>query len=575
MSKSNIILIVVLMSLASFGLMGFQFYWVKNAIRINSERFEQNVHQALSNTVDKLEKGETSAAFEYIMQDSIMSRTLFEKIDPIDFRDITINSRQIYRTRPSLVDSFFQEPAPKVSQTFRRILESRGLDMNQLEDLETFFAYMTPELASKMFTPDEMEVLLQEKERQLQYISRLEKSANQESPSNQEPYYQEVVREINLDPSLIEKIAKANRKIEFYNRMWSEMAAGQQAILDRLDTAQVRKLLKNYLFEQNIYEDFELGLLKDDGRIIPIGNVNAQFTLVQKGIQAKLFPNDIFGKENYLTVYFPRKNTRVIREVWLPIASSILFITVIISCFIYAIKVIIRQKALSDTKNDFINNMTHEFKTPLATVSLAVEALQDPELSSQDKFRTRYLGIIKDENKRLVSQVENVLQAAALDRKDFQLKIESLNLEDILKSTVDHFALQVEKKGGHITFNNTMKDPIVEGDLFHLTHIFNNMLDNANKYSPETPMITIEAKDSEEQVFITIKDQGIGMNKDAQRKIFDKFYRVPTGNVHDVKGFGLGLSYVKTMLEAHKGGIQVNSELGKGSSFTINLPKKQ
>ncbi|WP_057936962.1 sensor histidine kinase [Algoriphagus resistens] len=575
MSKSNIILIVVLMSLASFGLMGFQLYWVKNAVRINNERFEQNVHQALSNTVDKLEKGESSAAFDYIIQDSIMSRSLFEKIDPIDFRDIAVNSRQIYRSRPSLVDSFFQEPAPKVSQTFRRILESRGLDMNQLEDLETFFAYMTPELASKMFTPDEMEVLLQEKERQLQYINRVENSAKQEITSKQEPYFQEVVREINLDPNLIEKITKANRKIEFFNRMWSEMAAGQQAILDRLDTAQVRQLLKSYLIEQNIYEDFELGLLKEDGWLLSIGPVKQKFVLSQKGIQAKLFPNDIFGKDNYLTVYFPRKNTRVIREVWLPITSSILFIVVIISCFIYAIKVIIRQKALSDTKNDFINNMTHEFKTPLATVSLAVEALQDPELSSQDKFRSRYLGIIKDENKRLVSQVENVLQAAALDKKDFKLKIELLNLAEILENTVDHFGLQVEKKGGQITFVNELTDPMVEGDLFHLTHIFNNLLDNANKYSPENPTISIEAKDDPEQVHITIKDEGIGMNKDAQRKIFDKFYRVPTGNVHDVKGFGLGLSYVKTMLEAHKGGIQVSSELGKGSSFTINLPKKQ
>lgn len=563
------------MSLASFGLMGFQLYWVKNAVRINNERFEQNVHLALSNTVDKLEKGETSAAFEYIMQDSIMSRSLFEKIDPIDFRDIAVNSRQIYRSRPSLVDSFFQEPAPKVSQTFRRILESRGLDMNQLEDLETFFAYMTPELASKLFTPDEMEVLLQEKERQLQYISRVENSAKQEIPTEQEPYFQEVVREINLDPNLIEKITKANRKIEFFNRMWSEMAAGQQAILDRLDTAQVRQLLKSYLIEQNIYDDFELGLLKEDGWLLSIGPVKQKFILSQKGIQAKLFPNDIFGKDNYLTVYFPRKNTRVIREVWLPITSSILFIVVIISCFIYAIKVIIRQKALSDTKNDFINNMTHEFKTPLATVSLAVEALQDPELSSQDKFRSRYLGIIKDENKRLVSQVENVLQAAALDKKDFKLKIELLNLAEILENTVDHFGLQVEKKGGQITFVNELTDPMVEGDLFHLTHIFNNLLDNANKYSPENPTISIEAKDDPEHVHITIKDEGIGMNKEAQRKIFDKFYRVPTGNVHDVKGFGLGLSYVKTMLEAHKGGIQVSSELGKGSSFTINLPKKQ
>lgn len=557
------------MSLASFGLMAFQLYWVKNAIRINNERFEQNVLQALAGTVDQLEKGETSDAFyNNMMQDSIISRNLFEKIDPIDFADLTVHSRRISKPRPSLVDSFFKEPAPEVSQTFRRILQSRGVDMNQLEDLETFFVYMTPELASKMFTPDEIEVLLKEKESVLRYRSRVENSS-------QTTDFQEEVREINLAPDFVEKIAKTNIKIDFFNKMWDEMAAGQQAILDRLDTAQVRRLLKSNLLEQNIYEDFELGLLKEDSRIIPIGNVKEQFTLVQKGIQAKLFPNDIIGKDNYLTVYFPQKNTRVIREVWLPISSSVLFIIVILSCFIYAIKVIIRQKALSDTKNDFINNMTHEFKTPLATVSLAVEALQDPELSSQDKFRTRYLGIIKDENKRLVSQVENVLQAAALDKKDFNLKIEVLNLAEILENTVDHFGLQVERKGGQVTFTNELTQPTIEGDLFHLTHIFNNLLDNANKYSPEAPMISIEATDDSDQVFITIKDQGIGMNKDAQRKIFDKFYRVPTGNVHDVKGFGLGLSYVKTMLEAHKGGIQVNSELGKGSSFTINLPKKQ
>ncbi|MFC5626629.1 sensor histidine kinase [Algoriphagus winogradskyi] len=575
MSKSNIILIVVLMSLASFGLMGFQFYWVKNAIRINRERFDQNVYQALSSTVDELEKGETSAAFYgYMMQDSIMSRSLFEKIDPIDF-DLTVNSRRTLRSRPSLVDSFFQESPPRVSQTFRRILESRGLDMNQLEELESFFTYMTPELASKMqFTPDEMEVLLQEKERQLLYLSQRENSPRKPNVPTTEQIV-EMQPEFNISPDALEKVYRTNIKIDFINKAWEEVTAGQKAILDRLDTARVRQLLKRYLLERNISEEFELGLLKDDGLLLPIGPVKQQFVLVQQGIQARLFPNDIFGKENFLTIYFPEKTNHVIREVWLPISSSIVFIVVIISCFIYAIKVIIRQKALSDTKNDFINNMTHEFKTPLATVSLAVEALQDPELSSQDKFRTRYLGIIKDENKRLVSQVENVLQAAALDKKDFKLKIESLNLAEILETTVDHFGLQVEKKGGQITFINELTEPMVQGDLFHLTHIFNNLLDNANKYSPDSPFITIVAKDNTEEVFITIKDEGIGMNKDAQRKIFDKFYRVPTGNVHDVKGFGLGLSYVKAMLEAHKGGIQVSSELGKGSSFTINIPKKQ
>lgn len=573
MSKSNIILIVVLMSLASFGLMAFQFYWVTNAIRINRERFDQNVHQALTSTIEQLEKGENSDVFySFLIQDSTIQKSLFERIEPLE---IQYRSRPSTSSRPSLVDTFFQEPAPKVSPTFKRILENRGVDSKVLDDLETFFTYMTAEVASELFTPDELEVLLQEKERRYEYLSRVESSAKHRQSTTPGPSLQYEVPEINLTPDAIEKIAKANRKIEFFNRMWDEMAAGQQAILDRMDTAQVRRLLKGYLLEQNISEDFELGLLKDDGLIMPIGNVKEQFTLVQKGIQAKLFPNDILGKNNYLYLYFPEKNNHVIREVWLPITSSVLFIIVIISCFIYAIKVIIRQKALSDTKNDFINNMTHEFKTPLATVSLAVEALQDPELSSQDKFRSRYLGIIKDENKRLVSQVENVLQAAALDKKDFKLKIELLNLTEILENTVDHFGLQVEKKGGQITFVNELSAPTIEGDLFHLTHIFNNLLDNANKYSPENPFITIKAWDDNNEVFITITDEGIGMNKDAQRKIFDKFYRVPTGNVHDVKGFGLGLSYVKTMLEAHKGGIQVSSELGKGSSFTINLPKKQ
>jgi two-component system phosphate regulon sensor histidine kinase PhoR len=561
------------MSLASFGLMGFQFYWVKNAIRINSERFDQNVLQALNGTIEQLEKGENSdMIYSFLFQDSSVQKLLFEKIDPLE---IQYRSRPNARNRPSLVDTFFQESAPKVSPTFKRILESRGVDSKMLDDLETFFTYLTPEVASELFTPDEMQVLLQEKERQYEYLNRVENSTKQRRPVASQQNFQYGFPEMNLTPDAIEKIAKANRKIEIFNKMWDEMAAGQQAILDRLDTAQVRKLLKGYLLEQNILEDFELGLMKEDGLIMPIGNVKEQFTLVQKGIQAKLFPNDILGKNNYLYLYFPEKSNHVIREVWLPISSSIIFILVIISCFIYAIKVIIRQKALSDTKNDFINNMTHEFKTPLATVSLAVEALQDPELSSQDKFRARYLGIIKDENKRLVAQVENVLQAAALDKKDFNLKIEELNLAEILESTVDHFGLQVEKKGGQIIFVNELKQPMIEGDLFHLTHIFNNMLDNANKYSREFPSINITATDDAEQVFITITDEGIGMNKDAQRKIFDKFYRVPTGNVHDVKGFGLGLSYVKTMLEAHKGGIQVSSELGKGSSFTINLPKKQ
>jgi two-component system phosphate regulon sensor histidine kinase PhoR len=572
MSKGKITLIIVLMSIASFGLMGFQYYWIRNAIRINQERFDQNVLQALSTTVSELEKGETSdVLLSQLIQDPQLKETIFKKIDPIEL--LQIKTSPSY-SRPSMVDTMLIAPVPQVSNTFRRMLLSRGLDISVLSELENFFAYMTPEVASSLFTPDEMQILLQEKERQLEYLNR-NQGFSVESARSYSTVVPQYKTEINLSADAIDKIRKTNIKIELMNQAFSELAEGQQAILDRLDTAQVRQLLKSQLFEKGISEDFELGIQNDQGEIIGVGPISDPLVLKNRGVQSKLFPNDILGKDNFLYVYFPAKSTHVIRQVWLPISSSILFIFVIIFCFVYAIRVIIRQKALSDIKNDFINNMTHEFKTPLATVSLAVEALQDPELSNQDKFRARYLGIIKDENKRLVSQVEKVLQAAALDKNDFKLKLESINLTELLESTVDHIGIQVENRGGKIEFQNLLKDPEIEGDAFHLTHIFNNLLDNANKYSRESPIIRVVATDTADQVVVTIQDQGIGMSKDAQKKIFDKFYRVPTGNVHDVKGFGLGLSYVKTTLEAHKGEISVQSESGKGSTFTIKLPKKQ
>lgn len=566
MTKGNIILVIVLMSLASFGLMGFQYYWVNNAVRINQERFDQNVLQVLAGTIAELEKGETSdIVLTQLIQDSALQETIFKKIDPIELQ---IRTSQQY-SRPSVLDTMLSLPPPQVSETFRRMMFSRGVDITELEK---FFANMTPEIASSMFTPDEMQVLLQEKERQLEYISRSQGFLRQRSYYRSTP---EVRTEINLSDDALDKIVKTNIKIELMNQVIAEFAEGQQAILDRLDTGQVKKMLKQRLVEKGISEDFELGLLNDKDEIVPIGKVADPLRLKNYGVQAKLFPNDILGKDNFLFIFFPEKNNHVIRQVWLPIVSSIVFIFVIIFCFIYAIKVIIRQKALSKIKNDFINNMTHEFKTPLATVSLAVEALQDPELSNQDKFRTRYLGIIKDENKRLVSQVEKVLQAAALDKKDFQLKIETINLSELLEDSVDHISLQVEKRGGKINFVNKLRNAEIEGDSFHVAHIFNNLLDNANKYSKENPIIRVESWETGDRIMISIQDQGIGMSKDALKKIFDKFYRVPTGNVHDVKGFGLGLSYVKTMVEAHKGEILVQSEYGKGSTFTINLPKKQ
>ncbi len=567
MSKTQMKIIILLMSIASIGLIGFQYYWVNNAIRINEENFEQNVYQALSSAVDQLEKGETSDIFlSYLAKDTLAQRLLFQKIEPIE---VMVRQRPVSRRRPSVTDSMMQQTIPNVSQRFRRLVESRGFDLSLLSDLDNFFTYLNPQIASSIFTPDEMEILLQERERQLQFFNQMESFSGNRFNNEQE--FEDVY---NIPRDALEKIRYANMKIEAMNQAWEELLEGQKNVLDRIDTTHLKVLIKNHLNERGIEQPFDLAILNDQGNLIPVGPLNNPEKMIT-GIQARLFPSDLLGKENSILINFPKKQLFILQQIWLPVLSSMLFTGIVIFCFIYAIKVIIRQKNLSEIKNDFINNMTHEFKTPIATVSLAVEALQDPDLVNQDTFRNRYIGIIKDENKRLGSQVEKVLQAATLDKKDFKLKIEPLNINNALENAKEHILLQVEKKGGKILFESQIKNPYIEGDVFHLTHIINNLLDNAIKYSHSTPIIKIKSWEENGHIMIAVSDNGIGMSKEAVKKIFDKFYRVPTGNVHDVKGFGLGLAYVKTMLEAHNGEIQVNSDLGKGSTFTIKLPKKQ
>jgi two-component system, OmpR family, phosphate regulon sensor histidine kinase PhoR len=568
MSKTQMKLIILLMSIASIGLVGFQYYWVNNALRINEENFEQNVYQSLSSAIDQLEKGETSDIFlSYLAKDTLLQQSLFQKIEPIE---VQVRQRPVIRRRPSLTDSMMRQPMPTVSQRFRRLVESRGVDLSLFTDLDNFFSYLTPQIASSIFTPDEMTILLEERERQLQYLNSMESFGR----NNRYGLDQEFIEEYNVPRDALEKIRYTNLKIEAMNQAWEELLEGQKDILERVDTVQVKALIKNHLKERGIDQAFDLAILNDEDQLIPIGKIQDSGKLNQ-GIQARLFPSDLLGKENFILINFPKKRLYILQQIWLPVISSMLFIGIVIFCFIYAIKVIIRQKNLSDIKNDFINNMTHEFKTPIATVSLAVEALQDPDLLNKDNFRNRYIGIIKDENKRLGSQVEKVLQAAALDKKDFKLKIELLNINEVLENVKSGFGLQLENKGGNISLKTNLKDPYIEADAFHISHIFNNLLDNAIKYSKNNPIVEIDCWDQNGSIFISIADNGVGMSKEALKKIFDKFYRVPTGNVHDVKGFGLGLAYVKTMLEAHNVEISVSSDLGKGSTFTLKLPKRQ
>ena len=226
-------------------------------------------------------------------------------------------------------------------------------------------------------------------------------------------------------------------------------------------------------------------------------------------------------------------------------------------------------------KTDFINNMTHEFKTPIATISLAADSIASPKVISDEGKINRFVGIIRQENKRMLQQVEKVLQMAQIDKRDFELNLTRVDMHEVIRQAVDHLNLQVTKREGRIDVQLDASRPDIEGDATHLSNVIYNLLDNANKYSENAPEIRITTCNRGEGIEITVEDKGIGMTKEDQKHIFDKFYRVHTGNVHDVKGFGLGLSYVKAIATAHQGSIDVKSEPGKGSKFFLFLPATQ
>ncbi len=273
-----------------------------------------------------------------------------------------------------------------------------------------------------------------------------------------------------------------------------------------------------------------------------------------------------------LRVYFPNRTNIILSSLWKNAAGTALFAMIILSCFAYTLMVIFQQKKLSEMKTDFINNMTHEFKTPIATISLASDSIVSPMILGNPEKVQRFANIIKQENKRMNSQVEKVLQMALIDKRDFSLKFTEVNLHEVIQAAVENITLRVEKREGMVKPSLLATKSIIEGDHTHVANVINNLLDNAEKYSPDKPEISISTRDVSNGVEVTVQDNGIGISKEARKQIFDKFYRVPTGNLHDVKGFGLGLSYVKAMMTAHKGSVEVKSEPGKGSSFILTFP---
>jgi two-component system phosphate regulon sensor histidine kinase PhoR len=265
------------------------------------------------------------------------------------------------------------------------------------------------------------------------------------------------------------------------------------------------------------------------------------------------------------------------KDLWPQFIGAILFTLVIVTAFSLTLRTMLRQKKLSEIKNDFINNMTHEFKTPLATISLAVDALKNEKVQKDAEKMGYFSSIIKEENQRMNRQVETILKSALMDRQEVQLNLKSLHVNEIIKDVADNFILRLQEKQGMLETNLTAVDDLIEGDEVHISNLVNNLMDNAVKYSKENvpPIIRITTSSNDKKFILRMEDNGIGMTRETVKRIFEKFYRAHTGNIHNVKGFGLGLSYVKTVVDAHQGAIKADSILGKGSSFVIEFPLKK
>jgi two-component system phosphate regulon sensor histidine kinase PhoR len=287
-----------------------------------------------------------------------------------------------------------------------------------------------------------------------------------------------------------------------------------------------------------------------------------------------LFPNDYNGsKPNYLNIYFPHRRAYLIKQTGLTIIPTIILTGLLIGIFAYALFVIFRQKKLSNIKNDFINNMTHELKTPISTISLASQMLQDGSITNTPTMIAHVSKVINQESKRLSFQVEKVLQMAVFNEGRLKLKLREFDVNKMIKTVTTNFELRVNNKNGKLITEILAENAIVKGDEVHITNVIFNLLDNAMKYSNDSPEIKVTTENRKDQVVISVQDNGIGIPKEHHAQIFDRFYRVPTGNVHDVKGFGLGLSYVKKIVDLHNGTIKVESALNKGTKFKIYFPQ--
>jgi two-component system phosphate regulon sensor histidine kinase PhoR len=350
----------------------------------------------------------------------------------------------------------------------------------------------------------------------------------------------------------------------------SEMFDWEESLV--INKEELLHTLQGELKASGIETPFEFAIIRADSVADGIYSKVRAKDFLESPYKVNIFSDGLVKKGETVSVVFPRKTNYVLGSMGLMLGGSGLFLIIIISTFALSLYFILRQKKTSEMQADFINNMTHEFKTPIATISLAADTIANSKvITDEDKVR-HFIGMIKKENSRMNKQVETILQIATLDKHETDFSFTETDLHEVITQAVETIEIQVTDRGGVINRHLNAGRSIITGDSEHLRNLVHNLLDNANKYSEKEPEITVRTRDNESGIFLIVEDKGIGMSKAVQHRVFERFYRETTGNIHNVKGFGLGLNYAKAITDAHGGTISVESEQGHGSTFTVFLP---
>ena len=524
MSKLFFKILVLLMSLSLIGIILVQVYWFNTSFKNNDEQFKFHVKQVMGNVANKLQQKEAYTFLDRYNKYKDSTGKIPLKNDLLEFYYVQKNHENNTTT-----------------------VYSSSIVTEDYDIAATFFDKKFDSVKFKSFNSKRVTEVYNN--------NKIDNSSIQ----------QDLVPDVKIEKSgSLDVLDKAQFEIFFKD------IASTMPLQERVSKETLQKLLKSELEEYGVNTRFEFGIYSTG---LATKVKSDRFKYDKNNTYSIPVFSDNEGNNKYqLLVSFPQKKKFLLTDLMGITLLSIIFTLIIIIAYTSALNQLIRQRHISEIKSDFINNMTHEFKTPIATINLALDAIKNPKIIEDKEKVLKYLQMIKDENKRMHAQVENVLRISKLEKKELDISKESTNIQEVIEDAIEHVNLILEDRQGTITKHfDAVRTSVLINEV-HFINVIVNILENAIKYSPNVPKIDVFTENAKDFVIIKVKDNGIGMSKVAQKRVFEMFYREHTGDLHDVKGHGLGLAYVRKIIDDHNGQIYVESEKGKGSTFIIKIP---